>query len=141
MTTQWHSYCFNSLTNYHDLCKGDEVYEKSILVTVSIILFCACFSISISAIDTPWLPIEPDEAKTETSSLIEENADNTDAKEDGGHTTDALASDSEGSIEADQENSNNTLLTKIGCGSTLGGYAVMACCLTASVCHKFKKGK
>ena len=100
-------------------------------------LLCACFAISASAIDTPWLPIEPDGADTETSSPTEEKADTTDVEKDSGHTAEAFPSDTEDSIETDLRNSDTTekeLSKETGCGSVFWGYAVFACCLTASVC-------
>ena len=111
--------------------------KKRVLAITVILLLCACFSISASAIDTPWIPIEPDGVTTETSSPAEENADTTDVEEDSGHTAEALPSDTEDSIETDLRNSDTTekeLSKETGCGSTLWGYAVLAYCLTASVC-------
>lgn len=110
---------------------------KNILTVIVSMVLCICLSVAAYAIDTPWLTIGPDGADTETSSPAEENADTTDVEEDSGHTTDALPSDTEGSIETDRKNSDNAgeaLSTKSGCGSILGGYAVLACCLTALVC-------
>ena len=111
--------------------------KKRVLAITVILILCAYFAVSVSAIDTPWLPIEPDGADTETSSPTEEKADTTDVEEDSGHTTEALPSDTEDSIETDLRNSDTTekeLSKETGCGSTLWGYAVLAYCLTASVC-------
>ena len=111
--------------------------KKRVLAITVILILCAYFAVSVSAIDTPWLPIEPDGADTETSSPTEEKADTTDVEEGSGHTTDALLSDIEGSIETELNNFDDTdeeLSKETGCGSTFGGYAVLACCLMASVC-------
>ena len=111
--------------------------KKRVLTITVILLLCACFAISASAIDTPWIPIEPDGDTTESSSPENEKTDTTDVVEDSGHTTDALPSDTEGSIETDPKYVDSTdqeLSKETGCGSTLRGYAVLACCLTASVC-------
>ena len=110
---------------------------KNIIAIIVSAVLCLCLSVTAYAIDTPWLPIEPDGEKTETSSPAKENADTTDAEKDSERITDDSPSDTEGSIETDLKNSDvaaKELSVETGCGSMLGGYAVLACCLTALVC-------
>ena len=120
--------------------------KRALAITV-IWLLCACFAMSAFAIDTPWIPIKPDGSTTESSSPTHENSDTIDAENGGGSSADvkndeetetnAWPSDTEGSKETDPKHVDSTdqeLSKKTGCGSVLGGYAVLACCLTASVC-------
>ena len=112
--------------------------KKYIVLMLTVVFICGCFSVVVSAIDTPWLPIKPDSETTEAlppSQNQESNA--TDADTDGGRATDAMPSESESNAEAEGnsvESENNAVTNSSGCGSVLGGYAVLACCLTASVC-------
>ena len=127
--------------------------KKSVLVISLILLVFVCFSMSISAINTPWIPIKPDGGTTESSSPTNEISDTTGAENAGGSLADvkndeetvgdALPSDTEVSIDTDLKISDATdeeLMNKTGCRSMLGGYAVLASCLIALVCVS-KSGK
>lgn len=121
--------------------------KKSILVISVIWLLCICFAISASAIDTPWIPISPDESTTESSSPTNEKTDTTDAENDEESVADTkndevtksedLPAETDGksdpnSRESDSENSELPMET--GCGSTIVGCAVLVACLVSSVC-------
>lgn len=116
--------------------------KKSFIAVSFAMLLCVCFSVVAFAIDTPWLPIEPDGAKTDTSSPDEQNSDTTDLNGDSAPITDAISSDTDTndtqvSTEAELKNSDTAekeLPKETGCGSTLLGYTVLACCLTALTC-------
>ena len=112
--------------------------KKYIVLMLTVVFICGCLSVVVSAIDTPWLPIKPDSETTEAlppSQNQESNA--TDADTDGGRATDAMLSESESNAEAEGnsvESEKSVVTNSSGCGSVLGGYAVLACCLMASVC-------
>ena len=115
--------------------------KKYVTLMLTVVLVCGCFSVAVSAIDTPWLPIKPDSETTETlppSQNEENNATDTDT--DGSRETETSFPESEtqSNTEAERndfvESEGEAETNSTGCGSALGGYAVLACCLTASVC-------
>ena len=112
--------------------------KKYIVLMLTVVFICGCLSVVVSAIDTPWLPIKPDSETTEAlppSQNQESNA--TDADTDGGRATDAMPSESESNAEAEGklvDSEKSVVTNSSGCGSVLGGYAVLAGCLMASVC-------
>ena len=124
--------------------------KKSIFALIAVIAFCVCFSVTALAIDTPWIPIEPDAKETQTSSPSQstnnDNGNNTADTDNGaaentvgadGQTTGQSAGD--GNASADGNNDGNASADGntdggSGCGGVIEGYAILACGIAASAC-------
>lgn len=124
--------------------------KKIFLALILLTVLFSVFSASVSAIDTPWIPVNPDSRETESSTPSQEE-NKTDSEENIGDsaTADTSKNSQSESVTATStnavadENSNTDASSKhSGCESVVNGYVVvLACCSAISICIiKSRKG-
>ena len=102
------------------------ILQKAILLSFSVLLFCFLFAVSASAIDTPWVTLQPDSEST--SEPVQTESD----EPTGGNSESGIPATERSGSETDPAPAGQSAaspapepIQKRGCGSTVAGTAML----------------
>ena len=107
------------------------ILQKAILLSFSVLLFCFLFAVSASAIDTPWVTLQPDSESTSEPVQTESDEPTGGNSESGIPATERSETDPApvGQSAADAAPAPTSPvpepIQKRGCGSTVAGTAML----------------
>lgn len=125
--------------------------SKSVRMIFFIIICCVFFSVAVSALDTPWLPLKPDGGNTETSSPVEEGDETeteteTNTETDSYEETDTEAKGDDEALKNNISEDTETAPVDISDGENgpwtyviIGGAVVVLLCVGIIVLKKGRK--
>ena len=100
------------------------ILRKAVLLFSSVLLFCFLFAVSASAIDTPWVTLQPDSETTEEPAQTESDEPTVGESESGIPATERSETDPAPTGQSAASPAPEPI-QKRGCGSTVAGTAML----------------